>query len=322
MAVTTPENDLEQFRVELTGYCYRMMGSIFEAEDAVQETMIRAWKNFDKFEGRSSLRSWMYTIATNVCLTALGANERKRVRPVDFGPSSFADLPLAPQNREVPWIEPAPDALVLDPADVTVQRDSIRLAFVAALQNLPPKQRAALILCEVLKWKAEEAAALLETSPASINSALQRARTTLDSLEIDNRTATTAEKQQLAQRYAESFEAYDMDGLARLLHEDVVMSMPPYDLWLVGPEEVQKWMLGKGHECEGSAMVATAANDSIAFAQYRQRNGVFFPWGLVVLDSDGKKITAITTFLDAPELFPLFGLPETVESQKFSSSSR
>jgi RNA polymerase sigma-70 factor, ECF subfamily len=317
MTVTSPETDLEQFRVELTGYCYRMLGSIFEAEDSVQETMIRAWKNLDKFEGRSSLRSWMYRIATNVCLTALGANERKRVRPIDFGPSSFADLPLNPQNPEIPWIEPAPDVLVLDPADITVQRDSVRLAFIAALQNLPPKQRAALILCEVLKWKAEEAATLLETSEASVNSALQRARTTLESLEVDDRVATTEEKQQLAQRYAESFEAYDMDGLARLLHEDVVMSMPPYDLWLAGPDEVQKWMLGKGHECEGSAMVATAANGSIAFAQYRKKDGQYFPWGLVVLDSDGEKVTAITTFLDVPELFPLFGLPDTVDTQNF-----
>jgi RNA polymerase sigma-70 factor (ECF subfamily) len=318
---TTPETDLEQFRVELTGYCYRMMGSIFEAEDAVQETMIRAWKNLDSFEGRSSLRSWVYRIATNVCLTALGANERKRVRPVDFGPSSIAELPIGPQRPEIPWIEPAPDARVLDPADAAVQSDSVRLAFISALQNLPPKQRAALILCEVLKWKSEEAAALLETSEPAINSALQRARTTLDSLEVDRPVATTEEQQRLSRLYAESFEAYDMDALARLLHEDVVMSMPPYDLWLIGPQQVQAWMLGQGHGCSGSALVAIAANGSISFAQYRQaEDGSFFPWALVVLDTDGKSITAITSFLDTPELFPLFGLPERVESQNFSSS--
>lgn len=323
----TSETDLEQFRVELTGYCYRMMGSIFEAEDAVQETMIRAWKNLDKFEGRSSLRSWVYRIATNVCLSALGATERKRVRPVDFGPSSFAELPIGPQRNEIPWIEPAPDARVLplgaDPADLVVQRDSIRLAFIAALQNLPPKQRAALILCEVLKWKSEEAAALLETSEAAINSALQRARTTMESLDAGKPKTLSDDKQKLAQRYAESFETYDMDALVSLLHEDVVMSMPPYDLWLIGPSEVAAWMLGQGSNCRGSALIATQANGGIAFGQYRKNaSGGFDAWALAVIEDAKDKVTAITSFLDVPHLFPLFGLPEHTDTQNFAAPPR
>jgi RNA polymerase sigma-70 factor (ECF subfamily) len=321
------ETELEQFRVELTGYCYRMMGSIFEAEDAVQETMIRAWKSLDTFEGRSSLRSWMYRIATNVCLTALSANERKRVRPVDFGPSSFADLPIGPQRPEIPWIEPAPDSRVvpsdLDPGEIAVQRETIRLAFIAALQNLPPKQRAALILCEVLKWKAEEAAALLETSTASVNSALQRARATMDQVDPQKPVSLSPDDQQLALQYAESFEAYDMSKLVSLLHEDVVMSMPPFDLWLIGPQEVATWMLGHGNGCRGSAIVLTQANGTIAYGQYRRNDdGGFDAWALGVLDVQGGKITAITSFLDVPQLFPLFGLPMHTDSQNFLPTGR
>jgi RNA polymerase sigma-70 factor (ECF subfamily) len=324
---TTSDSDLEQYRKELTGYCYRMMGSIFEAEDAVQETMIRAWKNLESFEGRSSLRSWLYRIATNVCLSALGANERKRVRPMDFGPSSFAEGPLGPKRPEVPWIEPAPDAMVLpesaDPAELAVQRDGIRLAFVAALQNLPPKQRAALILCEVLRWKSEEAAQLLDTSEAAINSALQRARATIDGIDLERPGGLSGREQQLANRYAETFEAYDMDTLASLLREEVVMSMPPYDLWLVGRTEVVKWMLGHGSRCNGSAVVLTKANGTIAYGQYRPNpEGGFDAWALGVLDIENDEITAITSFLDVPRLFPLFGLPMHTDSQNFVPRGR
>jgi RNA polymerase sigma-70 factor (ECF subfamily) len=325
---STSEADLETYRVELTGYCYRMMGSIFEAEDAVQETMIRAWRNLASFEGRSSLRSWMYRIATNVCLTALTATERKRVRPVDFGPSSFAELPIGPKRPEIPWIEPAPDRMVLpgnvDPAELAVQRESVRLAFIAALQNLPPKQRAAMILCEVLRWKAEEAAELLETSEAAINSALQRARATIEGLDlVDQKVDLTEDKHQLARKYAESFEAYDMDALTSLLRDEVVMSMPPYDLWLVGPAEVRTWMLGHGKGCKDSAVVLTEANGTVAYGQYRRNEqGEFHPWALGVLDVDNNQISAITSFLDVPKLFPLFGLPLQVDSQNFIAAGR
>src|SRR6476661_2613313 len=211
-------DDLEQYRRELTGYCYRMLGSFFEAEDAVQDTMVRAWRGAGGFEGRSALRSWLYRIATNVCLDMLRGRER-RARPMDLGParepveSNLSTLP------EVTWIEPIPDALVApegDPADVAVARETIRLAFVAALQHLPPRQRAALILCEVLRWKAAEVAELLDTSVASVNSALQRARATLEATDVsatDTGRPLDAADRALLQRYVDAFEAYDMEAL-------------------------------------------------------------------------------------------------------------
>src|SRR4051812_937835 len=188
-SMATIELDLEVHRRELTGYCYRMLGSGFEAEDAVQETMVRAWKNLDRFEGRSSLRSWLYRIATNVCLDMVQGPQR-RARPMDLGPASTADSHLAPRLPQQVWVQPVPDARVLpidgDPAEVAAARDSVRLAFVAALQHLPPKQRAVLILREVLRWQATEVAELLDTTVASVNSALQRARATLAATDLDD----------------------------------------------------------------------------------------------------------------------------------------
>ena len=276
------EQELELHRSELNGYCYRMLASPFEAEDAVQETFIRAWRGFDRFEGRASLRSWLYRIATNVCLDMLGGKER-RVRPMDLGP---AREPIAENldTPEVTWIEPIPD-----PADAVVSRETIRLAFVAALQHLPPRQRAVLILCEVLRWKAAEVAELLGTSVASVNSALQRARATLEATDVsalDTPPSVDAADAELLGRYVAAFEAYDMEALTSLIHEDATQSMPPYDLWLSGRDDILSWWVGPGIGCRGSRVIPTvAANGAPAFGQYKPSDdGGYEPWALQVLE--------------------------------------
>jgi RNA polymerase sigma-70 factor (ECF subfamily) len=320
VATTDVSGQLEQHRRELTGYCYRMLGSPFEAEDAVQETMLRAWKAFERFEGRSALRSWLYRIATNVCLDMISGRER-RARPMDLGPSRepvAANLNALP---EVTWIEPVPDALVVpdgDPADVTAARETVRLAFVAALQHLPPRQRAVLILCEVLRWKASEAAELLETSVASVNSALQRARATLDASDLAASTTSPsvegAEAELLA-RYVDAFERYDLDALTTLIHEDATQSMPPYDLWLRGRDDIFTWWFGPGIGCRGSRVIPTvSANGSPAFGQYKPRESGrgHEPWALQVVEIENGRIAELTFFLDTARVFPLFGLPMTL----------
>ena len=314
--------DLERYRVELTAYCYRMLGSSFEAEDAVQETFIRAWRGIGSFEGRSSLRSWLYRIATNVCLDMLGASQR-RARPVDLNPALTADAPLDAGLPENAWIEPVPDARVLptagDPADVAIARESIRLAFVAALQNLPPRQRAVLILREVLRWKAEEVGELLGTSVASVNSALQRARATLGSRNLQADAPAVElddEHRALLDRYVQAFESYDMSALTSLLREDAEWSMPPYELWLQTHADVVKWCLGPGIGCRDSRLIPTTANGMPAFGQYKpDPAGGWAPWSLQVLEleRDASAIRAITFFLDTERFFPLFGLPPRVD---------
>ncbi|MFI6104603.1 sigma-70 family RNA polymerase sigma factor [Streptomyces sp. NPDC051310] len=314
-------DELERYRTELTGYCYRMLGSAFEAEDAVQDTMVRAWRSIDRFEGRSSLRSWLYRIATNVCLDALNAGNR-RARPMDLTaatPVAQAQLNARP---EVTWLEPVPDGRVLpstaDPAETTVSRETVRLAFVAALQHLPPKQRVVLILREVLAWKASEVAELLDTSVASVNSALQRARATLaESAPADTDVADPLdeEQRQLLERYVAAFEGYDMAALTALLHEDATLSMPPYDLWLRGHDDITGWMLGVGEVCRGSRLLPVVANGTPAFAHYHpDPDGGFSPWALMVIEITGGKVAGITSFLDVQRWFPLFGLPERLEA--------
>ena len=311
--------DLEAHRRELTAYCYRMLGSGFEAEDAVQETMVRAWRNLDRFEGRSALRSWLYRIATNVCLDMLQGPQR-RARPMDLGPASTAESHLAPGLPEQVWVQPVPDARILptdgDPAEVAAARDSVRLAFVAALQHLPPRQRAVLILREVLRWHATEVAELLDTSVASVNSALQRARATLAAADLggDAPLQVDDEQQALLARYVAAFESYDIASLVALIHEDATFSMPPYALWLRGPDQVARWLLGQGCGCRGSRLVATAANGCAAFGSYRPAGpGVHEPFALQVIEVSGGRITAWQNFL-YPELFPAFGLPTRLES--------
>jgi RNA polymerase sigma-70 factor, ECF subfamily len=315
------ESRLEQHRKELTGYCYRMLGSSFDAEDAVQETMIRALRGFDRFEGRAALRSWLYRIATNVCLDMLNGRER-RARPMDLGParepieSNLNTLP------EVTWIEPVPDGLVVpegDPADVAVGRETIRLAFIAALQHLPPRQRAVLILFEVLRWQASEVAELLETSVASVNSALQRARATLADGNVsatDPSPPLGEEDRALLDRYVAAFEAYDIDALTTLIQEDATQSMPPYDLWLRGRDDIFEWWFGPGIGCRGSRLVATvAANGSPAYGQYKPSpDGGYEPWALQVIEVSNGRIGEFTFFLDTETLFPLFGLPARLDA--------
>ena len=312
------ERQLEDHRRELTGYCYRMLGSSFEAEDAVQETMVRAWRSLDRFEGRSSLRSWLYKIATNVCFDMLNGTQR-RARPMDLGPAGTAESMLGPMLGENTWVLPVPDARVVpddaDPAEQAVARESIRLAFVNALTHLPPKQRAVLILREVLRWKADEVAELLGTSTASVNSALQRARATLSTVSTDGTDPVDDEQEELLARYADAFERYDMEALVELLHEDATLSMPPYALWMRGPDQIRNWMLGTGKDCRGSRLVPTMANGAPAFGQYRPSGpgGRHEAWALQVIEVRDGRIVALNSFLDVPNLFPLFGLPLTLD---------
>jgi RNA polymerase sigma-70 factor (ECF subfamily) len=311
------EDQLEQHRAELRAYCYRMLGSPFEAEDAVQETFIRAWRGFERFEGRAALRSWLYRIATNVSLDMLNGRER-RALPMDLGParepieSNLNTLP------EVTWIEPLPAGG--DPAEVAVSRETIRLAFVAALQHLPPRQRAVLILCEVLRWKASEVAELLDTSIASVNSALQRARATLEESDLsaaDTSPSVDQADAELLARYVQAFEEYDMDALTSLIQEDATQSMPPFDLWLRGREDILRWWVGPGAGCRGSRVIPTmSANGSPAFGQYKPSDSGsgYDPWALQVLEIADGGIVEFTFFLDTARVFPLFGLPMRLES--------
>jgi RNA polymerase sigma-70 factor (ECF subfamily) len=305
--------ELDRHRTALTGHCYRMMGSPTDAEDAVQETMVRAWRALDRFDGRSSLKTWLYRIATNVCLDMLQEGS-KRARPMECGPVGTVNDDLESLER-IHWLEPVPDARAIpadsDPFEQTALRQSIRLAFVSALQSLPPKQRAALILAEVLGWSAAEIAECLETSVPAINSALQRARGTLDKVREREAPAELTDSQTaLLARYLQAFERYDVDALVSLLHEDATLSMPPYTLWLQGPEAIAAWLTGRGCGCQGSRLLPTQANGLPAFAQYRpDPNGGHSPWALVVLELDGDRIAAWNSFLDVEQLFPLFGLP-------------
>jgi RNA polymerase sigma-70 factor (ECF subfamily) len=312
---------LERHRTELTAYAYRMLGSAFEAEDAVQETLLRAWRSFDRFEGRASLRSWLYRIANNVCLDMLSGKER-RARPMDLAPAKTADSGLGEPLPEATWILPIPDDRVLpaggDPAEAVEIRETIRLAFVAALQHLPPRQRAVLILREVLRWKASEVADLLDTSVASVNSALQRARSALEGVDLDAMDQSEPiddEQRSLLARYVDAFERNDLDSLTSLLREDATWSMPPYELWLASHDDIRRWCLGPGIGCRGSRLVPTAANGSPAFGQYKPGGpgGSFEPWALQVLEVSAGRITGISFFLDTASLFPLFGLPPRLE---------
>src|SRR4051794_4836688 len=321
LAQTPAFGELEQHRRELTGYCYRMLGSPFEAEDAVQDTLLRAWRNLDRFEGRAALRSWLYRIATNVCLDMLSGKER-RARPMDLGPSREPVIENLSELPEVTWLEPAPDGLVLDdgdPADVAVSRETIRLAFMAALQHLPPRQRAVLILCEVLRWKAAEVAELLETSVASVNSALQRARATLEASNVsstDPAPPLDEANRELLARYVEAFERYDMEALTSLIHEDATQSMPPYDLWLTGRDDILTWWVGPGAGCRGSRVLPTiSANGSPAFGQYKPSptGDGYVPWALQVLEIEDGRIVELSFFLATDTLFPLFGLPARLD---------
>lgn len=308
---------LEQYRPALTGHCYRMLGSVVDAEDAVQESMLRAWKGLDRFGEQSSLKTWLYRIATNVCLDTLSASDRRRIRPLDASDTPGVvrdDITLTQRSREH-WVEPIPDAMALpagddvNPEECALLRESIRLAFVAALQYLPPRQRAALLLTQVLNFSAAETAETLEMSVAAVNSALQRARATLDTRDpsVVPRELSAAQ-QRLVARYVDAFERYDVSALTSLLHEEATLSMPPYDLWLQGHESIARWLSTFGIGCKGSRLVPVdACGGTPAWAQYR--DGGATPWALLMIEIDGDRITGMTSYLDVETLFPRFGLP-------------
>lgn len=305
----------EQHRRELGGYCYRMLGSPSEADDAVQDTLLKAWQSFDRFEGRSSLRSWLYRIAHNVCMD-MHRSPQRRARPMEMGPSTKVDeVVLGEWREETLFVQPVRDEQVLDPdgdpADVATARESIRLAFVAALQHLPAKQRSALILCDVLRWPAADVAELLETSVASVNSALQRARATLEQRRdepLDARLDPAHEA--LLARYVEAFEAYDIAAVVRLMREDAVLSMPPWDTWLQGRDEVGAWMLGQGIGCKDSVLVPIDVNGTAGFAAYKPaEDGRRLPWAIQVIEVASGRIVGHHNFI-GPELFAQFGLPD------------
>jgi RNA polymerase sigma-70 factor (ECF subfamily) len=313
--------ELEQHRPELTAYCYRMLGSPFDAEDAVQDAFMRAWRSRDRFEGRAALRSWLYRIATNVCLDMLKGRQR-RERPMDLGPAREPVEANLNVPAEMKWVEPIPERLVAaeaDPAEAAVRRESIRLAFVAALQHLPARQRAVLILREVLRWEASEVAELLDTSVASVNSALQRARATLAKSNVssdDRLPSVSAEERALLERYVAAFERYDISALTSLIREDAIQSMPPYDMWLRGRDDIFAWWLGPGIGCRGSRVLnAESANGAPTFAQYKPSpDGGYDPWALQVLELKDGRIAEFTFFLDTARLFPLFGLPPRLDA--------
>jgi RNA polymerase sigma-70 factor (ECF subfamily) len=312
----SPEK-LEQYRRELTGYCYRMLGSGFEADDAVQETMLRAWRAAGGFEGRSSVRSWLYRIATNICLDMLRGRQR-RALPIDLGPASPpVEALLGDWQPDDIWISPIADERVLpehgDPAEIAVARDTIRLAFVTALQHLPARQRATLIMCEVLKMPAAEAAATLGTSVPAVNSALQRARATLAALPEEQRPASVdADQSELLAQYVDAFQRYDMDRLVTLLQDDALMTMPPYAMWVRGAQDITRWMQEPSpSQCRDSIMVpAGRVNGVQAFAQYKpDPAGGHAPWALQVHEASGGRFSRLTFFLDTRRIFPAFGLP-------------
>ncbi|HWI73864.1 MAG TPA: sigma-70 family RNA polymerase sigma factor [Baekduia sp.] len=317
------ERELESHRRALTGYCYRMLGSGSEAEDAVQETMVRAWKASGRLQERAALKAWLYRIASNVCFDMLQGPQR-RAQPMDMGPASAADASLGEPLGEHAWIQPIADAKVSvdsggDPADVAADRETLRLAFVAALQHLPAKQRAVLILREVLRWQATEVAALLETSVASVNSALQRARATLETLDLDA-TGGSADVDDAAQRdlllkYVDAFERYDMSELVQLLRRDAAFSMPPFPLWVKGPDDIIRFMTTTGAKCEGSRVLVTSANGGPAFAIYNPADdGGFNPWAIVVMETSDGGISGLHHFI-YPELFEQFGLPPRLDRE-------
>ncbi len=316
---------MAEHRTELTGYCYRMLGSSFDAEDAVQDTMVRAWRSLETLQGPAALRSWLYRIATNVCLDSL-AGRKRRALPVDLSdePSAPVEASLAGSLPEHAWVEPALTSRVAavgsDPADVAVQRDSVRLAFVAALQVLPARQRAVLVLREVLRWRAEEVAQLLGTSVPAVNSALQRARATLAVVQQAGKARpgeVDADQAALLAGYLDAFTRYDMDAFVRLLHDDAVQDMPPFTMWLRSAADIRAFMDGPGAACRGSVLIPVSLNGSTAFAQYKPsaEPGILRPWGLQALEVHDGRISRITSFLDT-RLFALFGLPELVRADE------
>jgi RNA polymerase sigma-70 factor (ECF subfamily) len=295
------EEQLGPLRHELAGYCYRMLGSAFDADDAVQETLVRAWRGLDRFDGRAALRTWLFTIATHVCLDAL-KDARRRVLPTNVTDE------LGPARPREAWVEPVPDRWVVDPAQVAVDRETVRLAFVAALQVLSPRQRAVLLLRDVLRWRAKEVAKLLDTTEDAVNAVLKRARAALPA---PDPAPLSGDDRALLARYVDAFERFDIDALVALLHDEATLSMPPYDITLRGTASIAAWFHSRRAACEGALLVPVDVNGGIGLAQYRRDAEGHHAFAIHALTTAAGRVTALHTFLD-PALFPLFDLPETV----------
>jgi RNA polymerase sigma-70 factor (ECF subfamily) len=307
------------YRRELLAHCYRMLGSVHDAEDLVQETMLRAWRGYDRFEGRSTVRTWLYRIATSACLTALESRNRRPLPTGLGGPSESGGQPLE-VRAEVPWLEPLPfgasDGDGADPAAIVASRESMRLAFVAALQHLPGRQRAVLILRDVLAWRAAEVAELLDTTTVAVNSALQRARAQLDAVAPtpdDVTEPTEQDREELLARYVAAFERKDVEAIVALLAKDAVWEMPPFSTWFLGRDQVAAHLTA---QCPGGPgdfrLVATEANGEPAFGMYlRADDGVFRPFTLQACAVRGGEFTHIVSFFDL-SLFDTFCLPSSL----------
>lgn len=308
-----------QYRRELLAHCYRMLGSAHDAEDLVQETYLRAWRAYDKFEGQSSLRTWLHRIATNTCLTAL-ENRAKRPLPTGLGqPGSQAEDPLV-QQPEVPWLEPIPDSAIgldsADPATIVTDRETIRLAFVAALQHLPPRQRAVLILRDVLQWKAAEVAEAVDISVAAVNSTLQRARAQLDTVQPRQDTVAApldADQRELLERYVKAFEDKDINAIVALFTADAVWEMPPFIGWYQGAANIGR-LIDTACPAEGPGdmkLLPINANGQPGFGLYMRDGDVYKPFNLPVLTLGPNGITHVSSFFDL-SLFEKFGLPAEI----------
>ncbi|MFW6721457.1 sigma-70 family RNA polymerase sigma factor [Streptomyces sp. MAR4 CNY-716] len=306
-----------RFRPELLAHCYRLLGSVHDAEDLVQETYLRAWKAYGDFEGRSSLRFWLYRIATRACLNALEHHHRRFLPAGLGGPGDDPTAPLNPADGEVAWVQPMPDPPA-DPAAVVTSRGSVRLALIVALQWLPPKQRAVFLLRDVLAWRAAEVAELLGTSTAAVNSALQRARTQLrkvSAAEDDVSDTLDSQGRGLLDRYAKAFETADVDALVRLLREDTFLQMPPEPVWFAGREAIGAFFAHQVFPRSGPqrTVLTTANGGQPAVATYwRHSDGVYRPHALHLLTLRGHRISGITAFRD-PALFATFALPRSLE---------
>ncbi|MGI5230647.1 RNA polymerase subunit sigma-70 [Actinoallomurus sp. CA-142502] len=312
----------EQFtllRPEITRHCYRMLGSPFDADDAVQETMLRAWRGIGDVRHRESLRSWLYVIATHVCLDQL-RQARRRALPMDLTEPAPGPGPLGTVRPAGTWVEPLPDLWALpadlDPAEITVERESIRLAFVAALQRLTPMQRAVLLLREVIGWRAREVADLLGVTENAVNALLRRGRAAMPSPRpAPSETDLDGERRALLGRYISAFERFDITALVRLLHDDATLSMPPYALWLRGAPAVVSWLRSREEVCRGGALVPVQVNGGVGVAQYRRDDFGLRAFALQVVETSAGRVTGLHVFL-LPELFPLFGLTERIPDQK------
>ncbi len=306
----------DPYRRELLAHCYRMLGSVYDAEDLVQETYVRAWRSYDRFEGRSSMRTWLHRIATNACLNALESRSRRPL-PIGLGAPSSDPADALIEQREVPWLEPMPDSLVSDdPAAVVTGRESIRLAVVAAMQFLPPRQRAVLILREVLQWPAAEVGEMLDMTTASVNSALQRARAQLEQATVSADEVTEpseSEQRELLDRFVAAFEAKDIAALVDIFTKDAVWEMPPFTGWYQGAEDIAR-LIDTRCPAQGPGdmkLVATRANGQFAFGLYMRDGDTYRPFNLPVLTLTPQGVSHVSSFFDL-RLFATFGLPESI----------